>query len=257
MYEREIEQILYNYPEIIEEGLEPIGRQVSLFGKRADLLFMDDSGKKLIVELKRGEVTREHVGQLIEYLGSMLRNEKEDVRAMLVAGSIPSSMQVALDHFGIEWKTVSDSQLVAFLQERGEEETAQRVHAAKRREKPEAKTRGVSLRSIEPGPSIHLVDRIIDEVLKPLGRRITSKPGHRYSSLFLDGRRFAHFYDRQPSRIQIHLEKRYLDNNGLVFDKDSLAGYMKVGETKEDYPIYIFEDTDLSRLAGTLKDLYG
>ena len=52
MYEKEIEDILFRFPELIEDGLKPMDRQVPLYGKRADLLFQDGSGRKLIVELK-------------------------------------------------------------------------------------------------------------------------------------------------------------------------------------------------------------
>lgn len=256
MYEKEIEDILFRFPEIIEAGLEPMGRQVPLYGKRADLLFKDVSGRKLVVELKRGEARREHVGQLIEYLGSMLRNKNEKVRAMLIAGYVPPSMQVALDYFGIEWKEISGSQLVAFLRKRGEAEVAARVIEIDGKELNEGKLPRKSLESAKPGGDIYLVDRVIEEVLKPLGKKITARPGHRYTSYFMDGIRFAHFYDRSPNRIQLHLEKRYLKNSGLIFDKDSLAEHIRVNETKEDYPIYIFEDTNLPQLAEFIRILY-
>jgi len=41
MDERTFEAILAKYPELIEDGLEMKGRQVSLYGRRMDLLFED------------------------------------------------------------------------------------------------------------------------------------------------------------------------------------------------------------------------
>ena len=54
MNESQFEDILEKYPELIEEGLSLIGRQVWIKGKYIDLLFNDRYGQKLIVELKKG-----------------------------------------------------------------------------------------------------------------------------------------------------------------------------------------------------------
>ena len=67
MNENVFETILSRYPELIEEGLILVGRQIYIKGKYIDLLFKDRHGQKLIVELKKGSVLRKHVGQLMDY----------------------------------------------------------------------------------------------------------------------------------------------------------------------------------------------
>jgi hypothetical protein len=56
MKEREFENILERYPELIEGGLTFEGRQVAIGRRHIDLLFRDRFGQRLIVELKRGTI---------------------------------------------------------------------------------------------------------------------------------------------------------------------------------------------------------
>jgi hypothetical protein len=41
MLEKDFEDIICKYPELIEDGLVLINRQVSLYGRRMDILFED------------------------------------------------------------------------------------------------------------------------------------------------------------------------------------------------------------------------
>jgi RecB family endonuclease NucS len=56
LLEKNFEDIIARYPELIEEGLTLKGRQVTLYGRRMDLLFEDKFKRKLIVELKIGPI---------------------------------------------------------------------------------------------------------------------------------------------------------------------------------------------------------
>jgi len=47
--EKDFEDIIAKYPELIEDGLTLKGRQVSIYDRRMDLLFEDKFGRKLIV----------------------------------------------------------------------------------------------------------------------------------------------------------------------------------------------------------------
>ena len=51
MKEKDFEDIIVKYPELIEEGLTLLERQPYMFGRRMDLLFEDRFRRKLIVEL--------------------------------------------------------------------------------------------------------------------------------------------------------------------------------------------------------------
>ena len=70
--EKDLEDMICKYPELIEEGLTFKGRQINLFGKIMDILFEDRFKQRLIIELKKGVITREHVGQVMDYVGRAL-----------------------------------------------------------------------------------------------------------------------------------------------------------------------------------------
>jgi hypothetical protein len=64
MKEQTFETILARCPELIEDGLAMKGRQVSMYGRRMDLLFEDAFHRKLIIELKVGPIKDQHIGQV-------------------------------------------------------------------------------------------------------------------------------------------------------------------------------------------------
>ena len=53
---KDFENILIKYPELIEDGLELLNRQVAIYGRRIDILFKDKFNRKLIIELKIGPI---------------------------------------------------------------------------------------------------------------------------------------------------------------------------------------------------------
>lgn len=120
MFERDLEIVLANYPELIEDGMEFVGRQVCIDGKFVDLLFRDKRGTLVILELKRGTIKREHIAQLLDYEGYFLDKESPDVRVMLVGTKVPTNFQKALDHHGIEWREITFEKLRRFLEEKGD-----------------------------------------------------------------------------------------------------------------------------------------
>ena len=54
MLEKDFEEIICKHSELIEDGLTLISRQLSLYGRRMDILFEDKFKRKLIIELKAG-----------------------------------------------------------------------------------------------------------------------------------------------------------------------------------------------------------
>lgn len=113
--EKVLEDILVKYPELIEDGLILLGRQVFVFGRRIDLLFEDKFKRKLIVELKNGPIKDENVGQIMSYEGMILSDEDPSVRVMLVGTRVPPNIQRSLDHHGIAWKEISHSKFKEIL----------------------------------------------------------------------------------------------------------------------------------------------
>jgi len=116
--ENDMEEIISKHPEIIEEGLTLKGRQVYVSGLRIDLLFQDRFGDKLIIELKKGTVSRDHVAQLMEYSGAMPESEKSVTRVMLVANVVPPRWKKALEIHGIEYRELTSRDIVELLKKK-------------------------------------------------------------------------------------------------------------------------------------------
>jgi len=103
MLERDLQDYLFNHPDVLfpnEPVLEKL-REVSIDGKRVDLLFRTASAK-YIIELKAVPLTREHIGQVTEYYGRLRISSKENnLKMVLVAPSIPDYRKVFLEEIGI------------------------------------------------------------------------------------------------------------------------------------------------------------
>jgi hypothetical protein len=119
--ERLFEDILVKYPELIEDRLKFLGRQVTHFGKRIDILFEDRFNEKLIVELKKDNLDRNALSQVMEYEGYILSEKDPCARVMIIANRIPLNLKKAMDHHGIEYKEITYKQLLDFLEKRDEQ----------------------------------------------------------------------------------------------------------------------------------------
>lgn len=122
MKEQTFETILAKYPELIENGLAMKGRQVSMYGRRMDLLFEDAFQRKLIIELKVGPIKDQHIGQVLSYEGMLLSADDPSIRVMLIGNRVPPNIRRALDHHGIAWQEISVSSLVAHLKAKSDSE---------------------------------------------------------------------------------------------------------------------------------------
>lgn len=120
MLEKDFEDIICKYPELIEDGLKLIGRQLSLYGRRMDILFEDKFKRKLIIELKVGPIKDDHIGQILSYEGMLLSADDPAIRVMLVGNRVPPNIQKSLDHHGIAWKEIIISFLKEFLRNKGD-----------------------------------------------------------------------------------------------------------------------------------------
>jgi Endonuclease NucS len=77
--EKLLEDILAHSPEVLMEGLTIIGRQNETAGGPLDLLGLDDDGKLVVFELKRGELTRDAVAQVLDYASWLGALESEEL----------------------------------------------------------------------------------------------------------------------------------------------------------------------------------
>jgi len=98
--EKQIEDVFeIFYEELLEGGLTLKGRQVVLENRlRIDLLFEDKKGKNLVLELKRDAITKEDIGQILDYAG-LIKNS----RVILAAPIISKRIKIAFEHYGIEY----------------------------------------------------------------------------------------------------------------------------------------------------------
>jgi hypothetical protein len=116
--EKDFENLLAKYPELIEVDLHLTDKQAIVGGRRLDLLFEDHSKRRLLVELKWGPIKDEHVTQIIAYAGSLHSNDNPDLRVMLIGTRVPPNLQRSLDFLGIAWREITRPQILAFVQEK-------------------------------------------------------------------------------------------------------------------------------------------
>lgn len=99
MIEREMQELLWKYPEkFLNEPLKQFAWETSSDIGRADLVFEDKFGRLLIIEVKRGKLPREAIGQLLDYFGMMkLRYPDKPVEMMVVAWTIPPERRLTCE----------------------------------------------------------------------------------------------------------------------------------------------------------------
>lgn len=109
MLEKDIENLIAEHPEEFfpNEELKLISQQYSIEGRRIDILFEDRLKRKIIVEIKRGILTREASGQIAEYYGLLKsKNQNEFYELVICANVIPKERRLFLEHIGIECKEI-------------------------------------------------------------------------------------------------------------------------------------------------------
>lgn len=105
--EAEMQQALYTHPELIEDGLRVLDRELPTDVGGIDLFAEDAMGSLVVVEMKRSKASQEAVHQLGRYVDAVRRTTTRCVRGILAA---PSATKPALDHLGrlgLEFKEVT------------------------------------------------------------------------------------------------------------------------------------------------------
>lgn len=75
--ERRLEDLLVSSPELLLDGLSLIGRQLPSTAGILDLLGIDRDGRLVLLELKRGTLTREAVAQILDYVSELMATDAE------------------------------------------------------------------------------------------------------------------------------------------------------------------------------------
>lgn len=92
-----------------EVGLRLIGRQIDIGPYRIDLLFEDLSGQKIIVEIQRGKLDRDHTYRVIDYYYEYTETyPQEEVRCCIVANKIPDERKRRLRNWGVSFSEMPD-----------------------------------------------------------------------------------------------------------------------------------------------------
>lgn len=104
MLEKDIENLLAKCPEDFfpRYKLRLVGQQVKLGTYYADIIFENETGDTVIVEVKRGILSRDAVGQIIDYYGMLKHKEpNRNISLILAANVIPRERAVYLKEIGI------------------------------------------------------------------------------------------------------------------------------------------------------------
>jgi len=112
MLEKDIENLIAKYPEEFfpSAGMKLKGQQVSLGRYYADVIFIDKYERLVVLEIKKGILTRDAAGQIIDYYGVLKQqNESKHIELILCANSIPPERRHFLERAGIECKEISES----------------------------------------------------------------------------------------------------------------------------------------------------
>lgn len=81
MLEKDIENLIARHPDEFfpNSGFTLIGQQVKLDKCRADIIFEDKHKRKIIVEVKRGILSRDASEQVMEYYGLLRKQSPDDI----------------------------------------------------------------------------------------------------------------------------------------------------------------------------------
>lgn len=72
-----LEELLVESPDLLIDGLSLVGRQLPTDGGPLDLIGVDQDGRLVIFELKRGTLTRDAVAQILDYASDLAQWDPE------------------------------------------------------------------------------------------------------------------------------------------------------------------------------------
>ena len=107
MLEKDIENLIARNPEEFfpNSGFKLLGQQIKLGKCYADIIFEDQHKRKVIIEVKRGILSRDASGQVMEYYGLLkLQHPNDNIELILCANIIPPERKLFLERAGIECK---------------------------------------------------------------------------------------------------------------------------------------------------------
>lgn len=107
MLEKDIENLIAQHPNEFfpNSGFTLVGQQIKLGKCYADIIFEDRHKRKIIIEVKRGILSRDASGQVMEYYGLLKTQSPNDlVELILCANVVPPERKKFLETVGIDCK---------------------------------------------------------------------------------------------------------------------------------------------------------
>ena len=129
--ELQLEDILTAHPELLETGLQLVGRQTPAAGGWLDLLGVDGDGRLVIYELKRGTLGRDVVTQVLDYASALAEMDLDALAEHIAARSGQGGVRQITDF--AQWYEGQFSDLQSLMPPRmvlvglGIDETALRI----------------------------------------------------------------------------------------------------------------------------------
>lgn len=114
--EDDLQQLLFERPELIEPGFVPARRERSSARGFYDLDGHDAKGLRLIVECKRTTAGVSEAQQLWRYTERLRKNDKT-VRGMLIAPRVADKARNMLEEHKLEWKEISWDEVLPKVEE--------------------------------------------------------------------------------------------------------------------------------------------
>jgi len=107
MLEKDIENLIARYPEefLPYKDLQLVGQQVRIENYPLDIVFKNNANEKVIVEVKRGILSRNAIPQIMDYYGVMKsKNPNNKIHLVVAANVIPKERVIFLsEQLGIDF----------------------------------------------------------------------------------------------------------------------------------------------------------
>ena len=112
LLEKDMEDLIIKNPQkyLKEPDLKLISRQYCIGNYRFDLLFEDRHHGRLIVEIQRGTLDRNHTYKILDYFDEYKkRNQSNFIELMIVANKITRERRDRLKSYGITFFEIPES----------------------------------------------------------------------------------------------------------------------------------------------------
>jgi hypothetical protein len=83
-------------------------------------VFTDSLGRLLVVEIKKGILSRDAIAQILDHFGSMkFQHADKVVEMMVIANQIPPERKATLANYNIEWREITEQRIREVAAEKG------------------------------------------------------------------------------------------------------------------------------------------